>query len=340
MSNTSTLSNEKAKTGSRWVIVLAGGEGRRLRSLIRDWLGETRPKQYCTFMGTRSMLQHTLDRARKLVKDEHIVTVVGSGHRSFLKRSLSAPLPGTLVEQPIDRGTAAGIYLAASHIFERDPLATILVMPSDSYISPEERFQQYAEHAMLMAEKYDDQLFQLGVTPKGPETDFGWIESARSKRRIASTRLPGEALTVSMFYEKPNTSKANALYEKGCLWNTGIFAAKVKTLWWFGWCSIPDMMRRFETFSQVYPAAQQINSSRVHEAIVLTHLYHGMSYADFMRDVLAKVSEWSAVIRMDNVEWSDWGRPERIKQTIENCGANSSFLEFYDRTQAANWVAI
>ena len=40
-----------------WSIVLAGGEGKRLAPMVKQWLGEERPKQYCTFTGTRSMLQ-------------------------------------------------------------------------------------------------------------------------------------------------------------------------------------------------------------------------------------------------------------------------------------------
>jgi hypothetical protein len=45
-----------------WSIILAGGEGTRLRSLVHRWLGRPKPKQYCAFVGTRSLFQHTLDR--------------------------------------------------------------------------------------------------------------------------------------------------------------------------------------------------------------------------------------------------------------------------------------
>ena len=44
-------------------VVLAGGDGERLRPLTERWLGHHTPKQYCSFVGTRSMLDHTLDRA-------------------------------------------------------------------------------------------------------------------------------------------------------------------------------------------------------------------------------------------------------------------------------------
>jgi hypothetical protein len=53
-----------------WSVVLAGGEGERTRAFITSWLGYHKPKQYCTFTGTRSLFQHTVDRADALVSPE------------------------------------------------------------------------------------------------------------------------------------------------------------------------------------------------------------------------------------------------------------------------------
>lgn len=47
----------------RWSLVLAGGEGERTRPFIKEWLGYHKPKQFCSFVGRRSMLQHTWGRA-------------------------------------------------------------------------------------------------------------------------------------------------------------------------------------------------------------------------------------------------------------------------------------
>lgn len=68
-------------TGRLWSVILAGGEGERMRSLIEQWLGSHKPKQYCTFVGTRSMLQHTVDRAASLTPPIRTVAVVAREHR-------------------------------------------------------------------------------------------------------------------------------------------------------------------------------------------------------------------------------------------------------------------
>ena len=83
-------------------IVLAAGSGERLRPVTERWLGEHRPKQYCTFVGTRSMLQHTLDRVKTVVPQRNIVTVIAQEHERYLASAVPAPFPGTLVRQPVE----------------------------------------------------------------------------------------------------------------------------------------------------------------------------------------------------------------------------------------------
>src|SRR6185503_20167705 len=66
-----------------WSIVLAGGDGTRLVDYVRERFGRPMPKQYCAFTGTRTMLQHTADRARWFAPPSRILTVVGSRHRQL-----------------------------------------------------------------------------------------------------------------------------------------------------------------------------------------------------------------------------------------------------------------
>lgn len=46
--------------GSRWGVVLAGGDGTRLRSLVKLICGEERPKQFCPLFGGRTLLYYNL----------------------------------------------------------------------------------------------------------------------------------------------------------------------------------------------------------------------------------------------------------------------------------------
>jgi len=61
--------------GQRWALVLAAGEGTRLRALTTGWRGIAVPKQFCSLQGGPSLLEETLRRAAGVVAREGIVPV-------------------------------------------------------------------------------------------------------------------------------------------------------------------------------------------------------------------------------------------------------------------------
>jgi len=45
-----------------WAVILAGGEGTRLRSMTRTIAGDDRPKQFCPLVDERTLLEQTRQR--------------------------------------------------------------------------------------------------------------------------------------------------------------------------------------------------------------------------------------------------------------------------------------
>src|SRR5690242_12015298 len=122
-----------------WSVVLAGGEGERMRPFIESWLGHHRPKQYCAFVGRRSLLQHTVDRADAIAAPARRITVAAEAHRGVATEQL-ASRGGRLLFQPANRGTAAGVFLPLAMVREADPQATVVIYPADHFVFPETRF--------------------------------------------------------------------------------------------------------------------------------------------------------------------------------------------------------
>src|SRR2546427_9982657 len=118
--------NRGEKHDHAWSIILAGGDGERLRSLTERWFGYHKPKQYCAFTGTRSMLQHTLDRADVLTTPERRVTVIGRSHLWTAPRQLWEGNTGKLLVQPANRDTAAGMVLGLAYVRSQQPQGRVV----------------------------------------------------------------------------------------------------------------------------------------------------------------------------------------------------------------------
>lgn len=304
---------EMRKDKRLWSIILAGGNGERLRNFTERWMGHHVPKQYCTFVGTRSMLQHTLDRADRLTAPERKVTVIARAHQREAWLQLGERPPGTVILQPSNRETAAGIFLALTYVRARDPEATVVVFPSDHFVYPEDRFVEAVQRAVWAAEWLGNRLVLLGALPERMELEYGWIQAGPELGWTSGHQVR----TVEAFLEKPGLAEALAGIAAGALWNTLVFTAKVEALWGLGWRRFPEMMPLFERLGQ------SVGTSR--EAGVLESIYKVMPPHNFSSGLLAHATHHLAVLELSGVLWSDWGKPERIAETLRVIGKQPAF---------------
>jgi len=295
---------------AEWAIVLAGGEGRRMRESIRERFGHPYPKQYCRFQGTRTMLEHTLDRATQLVGEDRVVTVIRKRHRVFLSAN---GVPGRVVEQPASKDTAAGLLFPASYVLAEDPDALVHVFPSDHFIFPEDRFVELMRRSAELVRSQPDRIVLMGAEPKGPETDYGWIQPGKA--------LSSDAATISIaprevvgFCEKPHQELANLLYAHGALWNTLIFSCRIQTLWQLAERYLPDLHNQFDRFVTILPELEREAPEFREQAV--SNLFATLPHANFSHRLLTRAARHCLVLPIMNVIWSDWGRPERVDQML------------------------
>lgn len=303
---------EMQQTASRvWSIVLAGGEGERMRMFIEHWLGTHQPKQYCTFVGTRSLLQHTVDRADRISPEEQRITVVARHHCDVARAQL-AGRGGHLLLQPANRGTAAGVFLPLAQVRAADPHATVVIYPADHFVWPEERFAWAIARAVQASEACPDRPILIGVAPESAEGDYGWIVPGQTEPNPTSAPRP-----IERFREKPSASEAAALLQAGGLWNTLVIVAQAETLWRLGQQHLPELLDRFDTWSPRIGGCD--------DAATLDTLYGDMPVRDFSRDLLEPSAANWQVFPLDDVLWSDWGRPQRLIETLLKIGRVPTF---------------
>lgn len=305
-----------------WAIILAGGRGERMREAISEWLGSYRPKQFCRFTGEHSMLENTWDRARQLVGNDHIVTVSVADQAMYFEELDMATIPGTVLYQPEHNGTAAAVYLALAHILALDPEASVIIMPSDHFIFPEARFVALARTALDYAAADSEHLVLLGAEARWPNPDFGWIKPAAvgSGSKLAASAILQPVLA---FVEKPDNQQARRLFSSNALWSTMIIAVKGELLWQLASKLQPKFFLCFLYLHRLNMEMHFGNTLRESADNVISNTFKHMPELDFSKDLLQNVTQQCRVLPMTDIDWDDWGRPERILQCIERYGLDS-----------------
>jgi mannose-1-phosphate guanylyltransferase len=299
-----------------WAIVLAGGEGRRLRSLTRYVCGDDRPKQFAALLGGRSLLRQTLDRIRPRIPVAHTVVVTHMRDAEYVAQEFAHGEAPECLLQPDDRGTAAAILWAAHVIRQRDPDAVAVVFPSDHYVDGEPEFMRHVLDVVDFVRRRGERLVLIGATPTEAETPYEWIEPGEPVGGIHGEAVYG----IARFCEKPSPDLARAFHDAGAFWNTRILVSPVATLATVGAATVPRLNALLERLDPVSDMPEKRWAIR--QAFALA------PPTSFSRDVLERVPFALAVSPLpSNVFWTDWGTRERVVASLRRAGLRPRWLE-------------
>lgn len=202
-----------------YAVVMAGGAGTRFWPASRA----AYPKQLLDLVGGKTMINATVDRLRHLIPLERVFVLTNVDLKTAIERQVPE-LPGrSILAEPCKRDTAPCIGLSAFHIVHHDPDATMIVLPSDHVIHPDEQFQAAVRYAASLVDERPERLVTFGIRPTYPAESFGYIERAEVLSRDGASSV----YSVKQFHEKPRADVARQYFDSGeYYWNSGIFVWK------------------------------------------------------------------------------------------------------------------
>ena len=284
-----------------WALVLAAGEGSRLRSLTTAASGTIVPKQFCSLYEGPSLLHEALCRAHTVTKESRTCVVVAEQHRRWWEGPLWSLAPENVIVQAENRGTGPGILLPLLHILHRDPEAQLVLLPSDHCVRYEAVLTTALEGALGRLACGAHEIVLLGVQPEEPDPDLGYVVPGSSDGR--------GAFKVDCFVEKPSRAVANGLIRSGGLWNTFIVVSTGR--------AVLGLFREcFPAILSAMSEAFEADGRSGTEGAAMAELYENLPVIDFSRDILAEQLSQLRVLPVPPCGWSDLGTPKRVSDAL------------------------
>ena len=263
-----------------WAVVLAGGEG-----------------------DSQTLLRHTLDRVARLIPPSQTVAVTQASHAAHVAGELAGHPAVAVLAQPCDRGSAAGVLLAAHWIRARAPGAAVAVFPTNHFIVEESVFMGHIAAAGQYVREHPEWLLFLRVHPSEPAPDHGWIEPGE----LVGWTGRGAVHRIRAFHEKPPAELARRLHGRA-LCNTFVFTTTVTALVDAGLACVPLLHDRLTRFD--------LSTGTRYETLALQQAYLFAPTADFSRAVLTSPDIPLAVAEIPALTWWDLGTSERVARSV------------------------
>jgi len=283
-------------------VIFAGGVGTRLWPLSR----KKSPKQFEKIVGEKSTLQLAADRLQPDFPWSKIFVATGKDYVDIVKKQLPN-LPGDhVIGEPEMRDVGPAVGLMTGILHKEDPHEPMAILWSDHLVKKEQLFRKILSVAGDLVNDQTDQIVFVAQKPRFASENLGWIEYGR-----AVTRRNGVAFhAFADFQYRPDATTAARYFQSGRhAWNLGYFVTTPVFLW-----------KQYKTFvPNVYQGLEKIVSAWGSPGFthVLGDIYPTLEKINFDNAILEKLRAKNALVVSENIEWSDIGAWEALKEALE-----------------------
>lgn len=284
-------------------VIFAGGVGTRLWPLSR----KNSPKQFEKIIGDKSTLQLAVERLQPDFSWEDIFISTGSNYVPIVQSQLKELPPDHVIGEPTVRDVGPAVGLATARLFQESPDEPFAILWSDHLVKRDELFRKILTTAGNVVAKNPNSIVFVAQKPRFASVNLGWMEYGKQIENING--LSFHALVD--FQYRPDEGTAKKYFASGHhAWNLGYFVTTPRYLW--------AQYKRFapNIASGLERIAETMHSVKYEE--VLNSIYPTLEKISFDNAILEKLDVGDGLVISENIEWSDVGAWEALKEALEN----------------------
>jgi mannose-1-phosphate guanylyltransferase len=283
-------------------VIFAGGVGSRLWPLSR----KNTPKQFEKILGDKSTLQLAADRLQPDFAWEDLYISTGKSYVPIVRDQLNQLPANHVIGEPVMRDVGPAVGLMAGILNRVSPDEPMAILWSDHLVKKEDFFRKILKTAGDIIQKEPNKIIFVAQKPRFASENLGWIDFGDEKFNEQELKF----YNFVGFKYQPDNPTAEHYYSSGHhAWNLGYFVTTPRFL-----C---ELYKRF--VPSVYDGLMKITEHWGTEKFdeVLEEIYPTLEKVHFDNAILEKLDPKDAYVISENIEWSDIGAWEALKEALE-----------------------
>jgi mannose-1-phosphate guanylyltransferase len=282
-------------------VIFAGGVGTRLWPLSR----KKSPKQFEKIVGDKSTLQLAAERLQPDFAWKDLYISTGQKYTELVSNQLPKLPANHIIGEPVMRDVGPAVGLITALLNQDSPNEPMVILWSDHLVKKEVLFRKILSTAAKIVEKEPEKMVLVSQKARFASVNLGWI--SYGKQAFEQDGIPFYHFVD--FQYRPDEETAKRYYESGHhTWNLGYFVVTPGFL-----------LSQFKKYTpNLYSGLSRIadvwHTDRYQE--VLDEIYPTLEKINFDNAILEKLNPSDAYVISENIEWSDVGAWEALKEAL------------------------
>lgn len=283
-------------------IIFAGGIGTRLWPLSR----RHSPKQFEKVIGDKSTLQLSAERLLPDFLWQDIFVATSEKYKSIVSSQLPNLPSANIIVEPETRDVGPAVGLVTAILRKKYGNTPMIILWSDHIVKKQELFRKIIQTSFELITSNKEKIIFISQKPRFASQNLGWI---KYKSEICQKK-DIKFYSFESFHYRPNLLRATEFLKNGYYaWNLGYFVSTANFIWKLYEKYQPDIFHRLEEIEKAIDTPK-FNS-------VIGKVYPKMPKISFDNAILEKMEKTSALVVSEDLEWSDVGAWEALKEALQ-----------------------